>query len=217
MAQTRPTRQGNTWRDFRALKKRTQAGLGCAILLGILSMCMCTGTSMASSLVTMFPVKVTPTTRATTTHASQVVQVATTVPTATPTTTKPTPTAVPTKAPTATPVPTQAPAPTAVPTQVPVPTQPPAPTQPPPPPPTAPPATGVNGNPWGYNFTPGNTIAYPPDGFCNYFACIASFYEPDDPGDGYIVECSDATYSQSGGERGACSRHGGVLRALYSH
>jgi len=43
------------------------------------------------------------------------------------------------------------------------------------------------------------------------------FYESDDPGDGYIVQCSDGMYSLSGGERGACSYHSGVQRPLYSH
>jgi hypothetical protein len=77
--------------------------------------------------------------------------------------------------------------------------------------------TGINGNPWGYDFNAGNLIYTPPSGFCNYFNCIATFYAPDDPGDGYIVECQDGTYSQSGGERGACSHHGGEMRPLYSH
>jgi hypothetical protein len=31
------------------------------------------------------------------------------------------------------------------------------------------------------------------------------------------VECSDGMYSQSGGESGSCSHHGGNLRPLYSH
>lgn len=84
-------------------------------------------------------------------------------------------------------------------------------------PPTPTPCPGINCNPWGYNFNPGKLIYYPPNGFCNYFNCIASFYSSDDPGDGYIVQCSDRTFSQSGGERGACSYHGGVSRPLYSH
>lgn len=86
----------------------------------------------------------------------------------------------------------------------PKPTQPPAvATQPPAPQPTQPP-TGVNGNPWGYDFNPGNLITNPPANFCHYFNCIPTFHAPDDPDGGYIVECQDGTYSQSGGESGSC-------------
>ncbi len=76
---------------------------------------------------------------------------------------------------------------------------------------------GVNGNPWCYDFSSGNLISYPPSNFCSYFACIANFWGADDPGDGYVVQCADGSYSQSGGERGACSYHGGVSRPLYAH
>lgn len=115
-------------------------------------------------------------------------RVATTVPTPTP---KPKPVVLPTAKPTLPPPnPTRTPAPKCI---------------------------AVNNNPWCYDFSPGNLIYVPPSGFCGYFNCITSFYESDDPGDGYIVECNDTRYSQSGGERGACSYHGGVMRALYSH
>jgi len=83
--------------------------------------------------------------------------------------------------------------------------------------PTSPPCQATNGNPWCYNFLPGKLIYSPPADFCTYFACIPSFVEPDDPGDGYIVQCRDGLFSQSGGERGACSHHGWVSRSLYSH
>lgn len=122
------------------------------------------------------------------------------------------PIATPTSKPTV--KPTQAPTP--IPTHAPTP----KPTQPPAPKPTSTPTPScqaVNNNPWCYNFTPGKLIYVPPNGFCNYFNCIATFYAPDDPGDGYIIECSDSTFSQSGGESGACSSHGGVLKPLYSH
>lgn len=119
---------------------------------------------------------------------------------------------------TPTPVPTQAPTPTPKPTPVPtvrvIPTQPPAPQ---PTPTSAPSCNGINGNPWCYNFSPGTLIYTPPSGFCNYFNFIPSFYGSDDPGDGYINECADGTYSQSGGERGDCSYHGGEMRPLYAH
>jgi hypothetical protein len=110
--------------------------------------------------------------------------------------------------PTLTPTPSPTPKPTIPPTHAPQPTQPPH---------TPTPCPGVNCNPWGYNFTAGNLIYRPPSNFCNYFNCISSFWEPDDPGDGYVVQCADGSYSQSGGERGACSYHGGVSRPLYSH
>jgi hypothetical protein len=108
------------------------------------------------------------------------------------------------------------PTPTPTPTQAPLPTS--HPTQPPPTPkPTPTPCPGINCNPWGYNFSPGGLIYNPPASFCSYFNCIPSFWGPGDPGDGYINQCSDGTYSQSGGESGDCSYHGGEGRPLYSH
>jgi hypothetical protein len=101
--------------------------------------------------------------------------------------------------------------PTLTPTPKPSPT--PTPTQLPDPTPTPAPATGVNGNPWGYDFNPGNVITNPPSGFCGYFDCIASFSS----GKGYVVECGDGQYSKSGGKQGACLRNGGVSQILYSH
>lgn len=85
--------------------------------------------------------------------------------------------------------------------------------------PTQPPVCqgAVNNNPWCYSFSGSALIYTPPSGFCNYFNCIATFYAPDDPGDGYIVQCVDGMFSQSGGERGACSGHNGVSRPLYNH
>jgi hypothetical protein len=118
----------------------------------------------------------------------------------------------PTDTPTAEPQPTATPRPKIVPTHAPVPTQPPV-----HPTPTKPACQAVNNNPWCYNFSPGSLIYVPPSGFCNYFNCIPTFYGSDDPGDGYIAECNDGAYSQSGGESGACSYHGGVMRPLYSH
>ena len=95
------------------------------------------------------------------------------------------------------------------------PTPPPTPTPTPTPRPSPTPApTGVYGNPWGYNFTPGNLIYNPPSTFCSYFNCIPSFWNSTN---GYVVECADATFSHSGGRSGACSYHGGEWRPLYSH
>jgi hypothetical protein len=125
-------------------------------------------------------------------------------------------TETPVFAPTDTPTSTQEPTPTPVPTLRPTPK--PQPTQPTPhPTPTQPTCQAINNNPWCYTFSAGKLIYIPPSGFCNYFNCIPTFYGSDDPGDGYIVQCSDGAYSQSGGESGACSYHGGVSRPLYSH
>jgi hypothetical protein len=74
--------------------------------------------------------------------------------------------------------------------------------------------TGVYGNPWGYNFSPGRLITNPPAAFCTYFNCIASFWTSTN---GYVVQCVDLTFSHSGGRQGVCSRHGGYYRTLYSH
>jgi len=111
--------------------------------------------------------------------------------------------------PAATFVPTPTPTPSATPTIVTTPT-----TQPTQPPPTPTPCPGVNCNPWGYNLSsPGNYIYSPPSAFCSYFTCINNFPH----GHGYVVECKDSMYSKSGGIKGACSTHGGVLRPLYAH
>ncbi len=120
---------------------------------------------------------------------------------------------IPPAIPTATPMPSPTPSPT--PTPTPTPTQPPVQqsVQQPAQQSAPPPATGVNGNPWGYDFNPGNYITAPPSAFCSYFNCIASFWN----GKGHVEECNDATYSKSGGISGSCSSHGGNWRPLYSH
>jgi hypothetical protein len=123
-----------------------------------------------------------------------------------------TPTAHPTPLPTPKPTPTPLPTPTATPVPVRiVPTL--TPTQPPPKPTPTPAKSGVNGNPWGYDFNPGNLIYSPPANFCVYFVCITNFPN----GRGYVNECQDGQYSKSGGISGDCSFHGGYYRTLYSH
>ena len=119
------------------------------------------------------------------------------------------PTKMSTIAPTATP--TMKPSPTPTLTHAPQPT--PRPTQPPPKPTPTPKPCQQPCNPWGYNFSPGNYITNPPSTFCDYFNCIASFWN----GRGFVNECVDGTYSKSGGIRGDCSSHGGEWRPLYSH
>jgi hypothetical protein len=136
-------------------------------------------------------------------------QVAHTAPTQKPAM-KPTPTLTP--SPTPTPISTPTPSPTLTPT--PEPTQPPVQQSQQQPAQQAPaPATGVNNNPWGYDFNPGNYIYSPNSGFCSYFSCINNFWN----GNGYVEECSDGMYGKSGGISGSCSHHGGNYRPLYSH
>jgi hypothetical protein len=170
--------------------------LGCLLPLCIAFCCIAAGVSAFSGSQHNSPTAVQ--TTPTDTPASAAVLVATDTPTDTPT-------------PTATPSPTPRPTPTVTPTPKPIvratPTPRPQPTH----------CVGINNNPWCYNFSPGGLIYTPPSGFCNYFNCIPTFYGSDDPGDGYIIECQDGTYSQSGGESGACSYHGGEMRPLYSH
>lgn len=121
----------------------------------------------------------------------------------------------PTQVPTHAAVPTTV-APTAVPTSPPAPTQVVVPTQPPAPMPTSPPVhTGVNGNPWGYDFTPGNEIYQPPADFCGqYFTCVTTFWKA---ANGYVAQCANGLFTHSGGVRGECSRDGGKGQILYSH
>jgi hypothetical protein len=102
------------------------------------------------------------------------------------------------------------PSPTASPTPSPTMTAAPSPTASPSP--TA--GTGVYGNPWGYDFNPGNPIYGPPSTFCSYFPCIPSFWTSTS---GYVVQCVDLLFSHSGGRSGVCSYHGGYYRTLYSH
>ena len=152
-----------------------------------------------------------------TTSATAITQVVTSVPTHMPTSAPTHPvvaTSIPTSKPTTVPTHQATPttvAPTSAPTQQP--TQPPPAPKPTPKPSPTPTCQAVNGNPWCYNFNPGNLIYNPPPNFCDYFNCIASFWN----GSGFVNECSDGTYSLSGGHSGDCSHHGGEWRPLYSH
>jgi hypothetical protein len=72
---------------------------------------------------------------------------------------------------------------------------------------------GAPANPWGYNFCGRGSYIYNPSAdVCSYFSCIANFTN----GSGYMIQCTDGTYSMSGGHRGACSYHGGEARPVYS-
>jgi PASTA domain len=68
----------------------------------------------------------------------------------------------------------------------------------------------VNGNPWGYNFGCCKTISTPPSDFCSWFTCVATFYN----GDGFVVQCDDLQYSNTGGSKTVCSSHEGFKRTL---
>lgn len=187
--------QSGIWKWYTSRTTKVKLSIGCGAILALLLFFACIGTAVGSvNLAT----QATPTPTIPSHQAALLVSpTATNTPTPTPT---PTPTLPPTPSPTSKP----AIAPT-------------SPAQPTPLPPTATPCPGINCNPWGYNYSPGKLIYYPPANFCSYFDCISSFWEPDDPGDGYVIQCVDGRFSQSGGERGACSSHGGVSRPLYSH
>ena len=181
---------------YKRQRLRAKVGFGCLAIFSVLLLCTCSLSTIGSTLPPSQAAAATPTSQATVQSMS--VQL-----TATPSPTRQVATPTPTPKP-PTPTPTSKP-PTPTPTTAPPP--PPAPTSPPPPP------TGVNGNPWGYDFSPGNLIYAPPADFCGYFSCIGNFWA----GKGYVMECNDGMYSKSGGIRGSCSYHGGNLQPLYAH
>ncbi len=180
-----PKRQSGIWQWYTSRTKKVKLSIGCGTIIAVLLFFSCIGSAVGSlNLVS------TPTPTPTAAQAAVIVS--------------PTATDLPSPTPTQKPTPTPTPRPTIAPTHQPQPTQPPH---------TPTPCPGINCNPWGYNFTPGNYITSPPSTFCNYFSCIASFWN----GHGYVEECQDTTYSLSGGIQGSCSHHGGNLRPLYSH
>ncbi len=192
------------WQRFRQARRRTQWGLGCLTLLLIMSVCTC---ALASGgAMTTTPSSPTAANNSNTSQATATSSTTTPTKQVPPTLSAATPSPVPAQVPTPRPTATSAPV-APIPTPTRIPTQPPAPTQQP---------TGVNGNPWGYNFTPGTKITNPPADFCSgqYFTCVSTFWTATN---GYVVECGNGVYSHSGGVRGACSRDGGVLQTLYSH
>jgi hypothetical protein len=76
------------------------------------------------------------------------------------------------------------------------------------------------GSPWGYNFRCCTFIRDTPSEFCSYFKCIPYFTS----GVGWVIQCGDRAFSQSGEEyfvgdsishsQGSCYRHGGYYREL---
>ena len=213
-----PSRKPNAWQRYRSARKRIKIGVGCSVLFLVLLLCSCPVAAIGAANLQKNVTNI-PTTTKTHAHVAQVTTTRSTRPTEKPTpvsalgqvdtsdaiyTPEPNrPTTVPTQVATIvpTPVPTETPIPTDTPTPTVTPTQPPAP-------------IGVNRNPWGYDFNPGNLIYSPNGAFCSYFSCLSTFWTANN---GYVVECSDGEYSHRGGVRGACSRNGKVAAILYSH
>ena len=75
------------------------------------------------------------------------------------------------------------------------------------------PLIGVYGNPWGYDFRPGQRIYYPPAKFCHYFSCVQPFWHQK----GFVVQCRDQSFIRVGGLENACVGHQGLLHVLYAH
>ncbi|WP_162641359.1 hypothetical protein [Streptosporangium sp. 'caverna'] len=71
---------------------------------------------------------------------------------------------------------------------------------------------GASANLYGFTYcSTGNRVLPPAANACAAFACIDYFPN----GKGYLVMCKDEMVSLSGGIKGACSSHGGVLRTIY--
>lgn len=177
------TRSKHLWRWYRSQKKRAQWGIGCGVLIAAMFLCMCSAALAAPS-------------------ASQSQSADQTTPTTTATR------SIVVSAATATPQPTPTHQVQAIPPLIPT-----SAAQPTPTPQTNPCPNAVNGNPWCYDFNPGNLIYSPPGAFCTYFSCISTFWN----GRGFVNQCNDGEYSRSGGIRGDCSHHGGEAQPLYSH
>ncbi|MBA2677715.1 MAG: hypothetical protein H0U76_04870 [Ktedonobacteraceae bacterium] len=189
----------------RQVKPKRPWLIGCGVVIFALLACgLCSGVINATSHQTS---QVSAVETPTAVGSSQTVHITTHTPTAKAIAVKPTPTPIP-------PTPTPRPTPIPQPTQAPAP----QPTQAPAPQPTqAPATTGVNGNPWGYDFNSSGTILTAPNAeFCNgkYFRCVTTFWTKTS---GYVVQCNNGLFSHSGGVRSACSHDGGEGQALYSH
>jgi hypothetical protein len=184
-----PRRQSSIWRWYTSRTKKVKLSIVCSVILAFLVFFSCIGTAVGS---------VHHATPSAPTHTTGHNQTAVTSPGVRK---QPTPIL--------TPIHHQTPKSTIAPTHAPAPTQPLK--------ATSPACQAVNNNSWCYNFLPGKLIYSPPASFCTYFTCVPSFNEPDYPGNGYVVQCGDGLFSQSGGEWGACWHHDGVSRPLYSH
>jgi hypothetical protein len=204
-------REWGLWRRLPFLDtQRTMAGFVAVLLAyGVAAPGACLGVLLASSRGSNHSTPTSiPTSQATTTTSSSAsaaadTQTSSPPPSTTPaTSTAPVSTAKPTPPPTPRPTPPPTPPPTPVITSAPT-------------PPPLHSGCGSPPNPFGYDFcAPGSTISSPPSNLCDYFNCIPSFWNSTN---GYVEECSDGTYSHSGGRSGSCSSHGGNLRALLAH
>jgi hypothetical protein len=181
--------RGGLWQWYKRQARGAKIGLGCGVLIVLLVLCSCVGAAFGARNSSVTPSASTP-------PSGQITGASPTATTASDLTPAFSPTVV--SPPTATA--TAKPTPTSTPTSTPTPT------------PT--PCPGVNCNPWGYNFSPGNLIYHPPSTFCSYFTCVSTFWTATS---GYVVECYNGHYSHSGGVSGACSHNSGVWRPLYSH
>jgi hypothetical protein len=187
-------RQSGIWQWYKSRTKKGKLSIGCGAILAVLLFFSCIGTAVGSvNLATQSTPSPTPPSN------QAAILTSPTVPPLPTSTLSPTPPSTPTPQPAI--APTYVPQPTPTDTLIPTPTD------------TPTPCPGVNCNPWGYNFSPGNFIYSPPSAFCHYFSCSNNFPH----GHGYVVECKDGEYSKSGGIQSACSDHGGVMRPLYSH
>lgn len=180
-----PRRRRSPLQWYTSRSKGGKIGYGCLGLLIVLTMCGLCSAVVTASQSGQTANAPTPTATSAAVQPAQVNA-------SSPTTVAIQPTATPKPTPTPKPAPTHKPASTPAP---------------------KPKCQAVNNNPWCYNFSPGNLIYNPPSNFCDYFNCIASFWN----GTGFVNECADQTYSKSGGHSGDCSHHGGELRPLYSH
>ncbi|MGC1212142.1 MAG: hypothetical protein WA890_12855, partial [Micromonospora sp.] len=71
---------------------------------------------------------------------------------------------------------------------------------------------GAPQNPYGYNYCGGSYIYSPATDVCDYFDCVAEFWD----GRGYMVQCNDGLHSMTGLPGGPCADHGGTRRPVYA-
>ncbi|WP_446212879.1 hypothetical protein [Micromonospora sp. IBSANI012] len=70
---------------------------------------------------------------------------------------------------------------------------------------------GAPENPYGYNYCGGSYIYEPAADVCDWFDCVATFWN----GKGYVVQCEDGLVSMTGVPGGPCADHGGTRRPAY--
>ena len=70
---------------------------------------------------------------------------------------------------------------------------------------------GAPENPYGYNYCGGSYIYDPAADVCDWFDCVATFWD----GRGYLVQCKDGLVSRTGQPGGPCAGHEGTWRPVY--